>query len=155
MPRYRALAFYLLAPLFAGFIGSYFTAPAIPSWYALLNKPFFNPPSWVFAPVWTILYLMMGYAAYLVSQTKSKKEKEEALKFFWMQLVANVMWSILFFGLQNPGLAFVEILVLWALIAKTIQLFLKLSKPAGYLLIPYLAWTTFATLLNLAIVILN
>ncbi|MEK7112834.1 MAG: TspO/MBR family protein [Patescibacteria group bacterium] len=154
MKKLTALGFYLFVPLLVGVLGSIFTSPAIPTWYASLNKPFFNPPSWLFAPVWTILYLMMGYAAYLVSQSKSKL-KATALKYFWLQLTANFFWSLIFFGLRHPTLAFLEIIILWVLIYKTKLEFLKISKLAGYLLIPYLLWVSFATLLNLSIVLLN
>lgn len=154
MKKLAALGFYLFVPLLAGFVGSVFTTPAIPTWYASLNKPVFNPPPWLFAPAWTILYLLMGYAAYIVSQGESKL-KATALKYFWLQLIANFFWSIIFFGLKNPALALLEIIILWIMIYKTKEEFFKISKTAGYLLVPYLLWVSFASILNLSIVLLN
>lgn len=140
--------------LLAGAIGSYFTTPSIGNWYTNLNKPFFNPPSWVFAPVWTILYIVMGLALYLI-WTHQHKQRTRALAIFVFQLALNVLWSVFFFGLKSPWLAFGEILVLWLAIYFTIRKFAHIYKPAGRLLLPYLAWVTFATLLNLAVALLN
>lgn len=140
----------------ATIIGSFFTFEAIPTWYAGLNKPFLNPPNWVFGPVWTTLYFMMGISLYLVWQKKlNKKIKQTSLLLFFSQLVLNALWSIVFFGFQSPLIAFLVIIALWLLIYLTIKSFIVISKPAGYLLIPYLLWVTFASLLNLSIVILN
>jgi len=139
----------------AGLIGSVFTFSSINSWYSLLNKPFFNPPSWVFGPVWIILYTIMGISLYLIWNAKKSREKEKAIRIFGLQLFLNALWSILFFGLQIPWFAFIEIIILWTTIVLTIKVFLKVSKKAGYLLIPYLLWVSFATILNLAIAILN
>lgn len=146
--------------LLAGIIGSVFTYPAIGSWYAFLEKPFFAPPNWLFGPAWTTLYFLMGVSLYLVWKTKSKQKgfialKNEALNIFYTQLALNALWSIIFFGLKSPSLAFVEILLMWVLIAATICKFSKISKAASYLLIPYLLWVSFATLLNASIVYLN
>lgn len=139
-----------------GISGSFFTASSIPIWYRGLNKPFFSPPNWLFAPVWTILYLMMGISAYLVWEKGLKKKKvKEALSFFALQLLLNFSWSFVFFGLRQPFSAFLNIITLWLAILITILKFNKISKPAGYLLIPYILWVSFASLLNLAIVILN
>jgi tryptophan-rich sensory protein len=136
----------------AGFIGSMFTTPAIPTWYANINKPSFNPPNWVFAPVWTTLYLLMGIALFLVL-LKGLKEKyvKIAVLVFTFQLVLNSLWSFLFFGLQSPSAAFIEIILLWAAILASIILFFRISKIAGYLLIPYILWVSFASVLNFAI----
>ena len=137
-------------------IGSVFTTSAINTWYTTLQKPFFNPPNWIFGPVWTLLYLMMGISLYLVWVTKTdKKERRQGITFFFIQLVLNVLWSILFFGLQSPAAALIGIIVLWFAILLTIKNFLQISKPAGRLLMPYLAWVSFATILNLSIVFLN
>ncbi len=133
----------------AGILGSIFTISSIPTWYATLNKPFFSPPNWIFGPVWTILYILMGVSLYLVWI----KNKVPAV--FWIQLILNALWSILFFGLKNPSLALVDIAALWVAIFLTIKSFYKINKPAGNLLIPYLLWVTFASILNLAIVVLN
>jgi len=132
-----------------GFLGSIFTTSSIPTWYATLSKPFFSPPNWVFAPVWTTLYILMGISLYLVWQ------KRKIPSVFWIQLILNFTWSIIFFGLKNPMLAFVNILALWIAIFLTIKSFSKINKLAGQLLYPYITWVSFATLLNLAIVILN
>jgi len=134
----------------AGLIGSVFTAQSVQTWYPTLAKPFFTPPSWIFAPVWTTLYLLMGISLYLVLG-----KKKADLRWFWLQLVLNVLWSIVFFGLQSPALGFLVILALFISIAMTIKSFVKIDKRAAYLFYPYLAWVIFATLLNLALVILN
>jgi tryptophan-rich sensory protein len=133
----------------AGVLGSVFTVSAIPDWYVTLNKPFFSPPNFVFGPVWTILYILMGISLYLVWT------KRGVPTVFWVQLALNALWSIIFFGLKNPLLAFVEIIILWLAILLTTKSFYKINKLAANLLIPYLAWVTFATILNLSIVILN
>jgi translocator protein len=139
-----------------GVIGSIFTTPAIPTWYVTLNKPSFNPPNWIFAPVWTLLYLSMGISAFLIWEKGiNKKEVRIALLIFSGQLVLNVLWSYLFFGLKSPSLAFVGIIVLWLAIAATIYAFYKISKPAGLILIPYILWVTFAAFLNFSILMLN
>ena len=133
----------------AGVLGSVFTTSSIPTWYATLNKPVFSPPNWVFAPVWTILYIMMGLSLYLIWT------KKKVPTIFWIQLILNVAWSIIFFGLKNPTLALIDIVALWTAIFVTIKSFYKINRLAGNLLIPYLLWVTFASILNLAIVILN
>lgn len=138
----------------AGIIGSIFTTSSIPTWYASINKPAFNPPNWIFGPVWTTLFLLMGLALYLIWNKKGKEVKK-ALNIFWLHLGLNIFWSLLFFGLKNPGLAFIEILILLGLIVYLTVLFYRLEKAAGLLLLPYLAWTTFATFLNFAIWRLN
>lgn len=138
----------------AGAIGSIFTASAIPFWYASLAKPFFNPPAWVFAPAWITLYSLMGISLYLVWISKTKL-KREAIKIFTLQLVFNSLWSIIFFGLRLPAIAFIEIIILWFLILATIIKFYKINKISAYLLIPYILWTSFASLLNFSIWVLN
>ncbi|MBU1000447.1 tryptophan-rich sensory protein [Patescibacteria group bacterium] len=141
----------------AGVLGSFFTTSSVSTWYATLNKPFFSPPNWIFGPVWITLYIVMGIALYLVqiSKCKFQSEKIKAVKIFATQLVLNVSWSIIFFGFQNPTLAFVDILPLWVTIFLTIKAFAKINKLAGNLLIPYLLWVAFAAILNLSIVFLN
>lgn len=140
----------------AGIVGSLFTISAINSWYITLNKPFFSPPNWLFGPVWTLLYFLMGISIYLVwNQKAAKINKKIAYKVFLAQLLLNTLWSILFFGLKNPAAGFVGILFLWFFIFRSIQEFKKISPWSSYLLYPYLAWVSFATLLNLAIVVLN
>lgn len=150
-----AIGFILLAQC-AGLLGSYFTFPAIESWYADLNKPFFSPPNWIFGPVWTLLYTLMGFAAFLVYRDGwNKKKVRLAIYIFGFQLALNSLWSILFFGFQSPLLAFGEIIILWVAIFVTIQRFATVSMPASLLLVPYILWVTFALMLNLAIVLLN
>lgn len=140
-----------------GLLSTPFTIQAIPTWYIHLNKPFFSPPNWVFGPVWTILYFLMGLSLYLIwiKKVKIKKQKTLALRYFWIQLLLNFSWSILFFGLHSPLLGLIDIVLLWMMIFMTIKAFLPISKNAAYFLIPYLLWVTFASLLNLAIAILN
>ena len=143
-------------PLLAGFIGSLFTTPSIPTWYAGLLKPALNPPSWIFGPVWTTLFICMGVALFLVlSDDIRKKNVKIALGFSVFQLGLNVLWSYLFFGIHNPGLAFVDIVCLWLSILATLVLFSKISKTAAWLLVPYLAWVSFASYLNYMIWTLN
>jgi translocator protein len=150
------LIFSIFICFFAGAVGSIFTFPSIPTWYASLNKPFFNPPNWIFGPVWTVLYIMMGVALYLFWQKKARKnEKQPGYVFFAVQLVFNALWSIIFFGWHLPLMAFMVIVVLWLAILLTIVNFLKLSHVAGYLLLPYLLWVSFASLLNFSVMILN
>lgn len=132
-----------------GVVGSLFTVNAIPTWYATLNKPIFSPPNWVFGPVWTTLYILMGISLYLVWL------KKKIPSIFWVQLILNVIWSIIFFGLKNPALAFVDVVALWVSIFLTMKAFSKINKLAGNLLIPYLVWVSFASILNLFIIFLN
>jgi tryptophan-rich sensory protein len=140
----------------AGVIGSLFTFDAITDWYSMLQKPALNPPSWLFAPVWTVLYALMGISAFLIYQKGWKqKEVKRALVVFGIQLFLNAIWSIIFFGLRLPGLALIDIVLLWMAILVTIITFAKISKPAAWLLLPYLAWVSFAAYLNAAIVYLN
>lgn len=140
----------------AGIIGSAFTVSSIPTWYAGLTKPWFNPPNWIFAPVWTTLYALMGIAVYLVWQKGVEKSSVRwAVTLFGVHLVYNAAWSVIFFGLQNLGAAFAEIVVLWCLIVAVVGAFFSIDKRASYLLIPYIAWVTFAAVLNLSLWILN
>lgn len=140
----------------AGLIGSIFTTPNIPVWYATIIKPSWVPPSYIFAPVWTLLFFLMGVALFLVWKRGIKVEKAKfAIVLFSIQLVLNIFWSVLFFGLQNPGAAFIEIVALWIFIFLTIIYFAKVSKIAAWLLVPYIAWVSFASILNYSIWILN
>lgn len=145
----------LSVPLVAGFLGSVFTMPAVKSWYVTLNKPSWNPPAWIFGPVWTTLFILMGVAFYLVWSKKPSRVVSEAKKIFIAQLLFNILWSIIFFGLGNFWLAFGEILVLWVFILLTIIKFRKVDKAAGALLVPYILWVTFAAYLNFTIAGLN
>ncbi len=139
-----------------GGIGSIFTFGAIPTWYSALQKPSFTPPNWLFAPVWTTLFLLMGISLYLIWRERSLKSSTTlALFAFGSQLALNVLWSAVFFGLHQIFFGLVEILVLWAAIAFTIVVAYRVSHAAAYLLVPYIAWVTIATLLNYSVWILN
>ena len=139
----------------AGFLGSLFTTPAIPTWYATLKKPFFTPPHWIFGPVWISLFILMGISLYYVWQRPDHPEFKKAFIFFFVQLILNALWSLAFFGLRLPLLGLVDIILLWMAILLTIQHFSKVSKFAGALLLPYLIWVSFAALLNFSLWILN
>jgi tryptophan-rich sensory protein len=139
----------------AGFLGALFTAPAIPTWYAALKKPFFTPPNWIFSPVWISLFILMGISLFFVWRRQGHPQLRMALFFFFVQLVLNVFWSVAFFGLRAPLLGLIDIVLLWFAILFTITNFLKVSKFAGALLIPYFLWVSFATLLNFSLWILN
>jgi tryptophan-rich sensory protein len=139
----------------AGFLGSLFTTPAIPTWYATLKKPFFTPPNWIFSPVWVSLFILMGISLFFVWRATNHPRLKTAFIFFFVQLVLNVLWSIFFFGFKSPLLGLVDIVLLWIAILLTIQHFWKTSKFAGALLLPYLFWVSFATLLNFSLWILN
>jgi translocator protein len=150
------LALSILLVLFIGFLGSIFTSSSVSTWYQTLNKPFFNPPNWLFAPVWTLLYLMIGVSLYLVITTKAKKDlKKKTYLIFSIQLFLNLLWSFLFFQNQAIFLAFICIIFLLISIIINLLFAYKISKPSGLLLIPYLIWVGFASLLNLSIWILN
>lgn len=139
----------------AGVIGTIFTMEAIPTWYADLVKPSFNPPNWVFGPVWTILYTLMGVSLYGIWKANPSLGKGFAEKLFYTQLILNSAWSIIFFGIKSPLLALFEIAVLWVIILLTILAANRISSYAGKVLIPYILWVSFATLLNASIVLLN
>ncbi len=154
--NYKRLIIALLLPQLAGILGSFFTASAIPTWYAALEKPFFSPPNWIFAPAWITLYALMGISAYLIWQKVGEnKAAKSALWLFWLHLFFNAIWSIIFFGLRNPGLAFVDIVIIWLLIIVLIVKFWRINRWAAYLLIPYLLWVGFASALNYFIWYLN
>ena len=140
----------------AGIIGSLFTSPAIPTWYASLQKPVFTPPNWLFAPAWITLYLLMGIAAFLVWRVGLETRRVKiALIIFLVQLVLNSLWSIAFFGMQSPLYGIIVIIILWLMILLTIFRFAGISATAAWLLVPYILWVSFASALNIAIWILN
>jgi benzodiazapine receptor len=142
----------------AAALGSAFTYSQIPTWYVTLNKPPFNPPNWIFGPVWTVLYILMAISLYRILLLKAGKRsdtKRRSIHYFTLQLILNTLWSIVFFGLHAPLGAFIVIAALWIAIFMTMQAFSKLDKPAGQLLVPYLLWVSFASLLNLSVVLLN
>ena len=139
-----------------GYLSGMVTRDSITTWYPTLVKPIFNPPNWIFAPVWTLLYIMMGIAAGLVwTSDFDEKMVKKALGFFAIQFGLNALWSYLFFGLHNPLLALAEIILLWLMLFETYNQFKKIDKTTGLLLLPYLAWVSFATILNASIWWLN
>ncbi len=156
MKKIFAFVVCLAIPQLAGLIGAVFTSARIPTWYADLARPELAPPNWIFGPVWTALFLLMGIALFLVWKEGQRGEwVTGAFAIFGVQLVFNTLWSVLFFGLQSPGLALIEIGVLWLAILINIFAFYGVSRTAGVLLIPYLAWVSFASYLNYAIWTLN
>ena len=172
---YLVLVFSILLAQSAGLIGSFATRPNIDTWYRMLEKPVFTPPEWIFPVVWPVLYLLMGIAAWLVYRTPDRGSREfwaegtsyesmllrnrpsrrAALAVYGVHLVFNALWSFLFFGWQMPGLAFIEILMLLFLILLTTRLFYRIRPLAGYLMVPYILWVSYATVLNGAIWWLN
>ncbi|PLX20832.1 TspO protein [Candidatus Parcubacteria bacterium] len=147
---------FVLASQLAGAVGSFFTVTNVDSWYSTVNKPFFNPPNWIFGPVWITLYTLMGIAAYLVwKHWGTNPIAKYATILFFIHLAFNSLWSILFFGMQNPMAAFFEIIVLWIMIAVLIYMFFQVNKTAAYLLVPYILWVSFASILNFYIWRLN
>jgi translocator protein len=148
--NYKRLAISLVLPQLAGLVGSFFTASAITSWYASLAKPSLNPPGWIFGPVWIVLYILMGVAIYMVWNKNSL-----IFWLFWLHLFFNAIWSPIFFGLKNPGLAFADIIIIWIFIVVLMVKFRKINKWSVYLLLPYLLWVSFAAYLNYSIWQLN
>ena len=142
-------------PLILGGIAGSYTAGGISEWYQMLNKPFFNPPGWVFGPVWTILYLLMGYSLYLIWNHTASKKRNIAITVFLFQQILNFAWSFLFFYYNMIGWALFEIILLWVNIVVMLLLFYKIKPIAAYINIPYLLWVSFATLLNASFYVLN
>lgn len=157
MQKILRIATVIMTCLAVGYISSMVTRENIPAWYALINKPFFTPPNWVFAPVWTLLYIMMGFAAGSVWNKIDTDEAnvKKAFLFFLIQLALNALWSFLFFGLHNPMLASIEIILLWLMIFETYKQFKVIDKFAANLLLPYLVWVSYATLLTISVWYLN
>ena len=145
----------LLITVGIGSLGGLFTYPEILNWYAGLQKPSFQPPNWLFGPVWTLLYILMGISLYLVWKQPVSALRNKALTIFTIQFVLNFCWSIIFFNQHQIGLALIEIIVMWICILITIFQFGKLSSIAAWLLVPYISWVSFATILNAAIWKLN
>lgn len=153
--QYKKLIVSILVPLIFGFIGSIFTSSSVDTWYMSINKPSFNPPNWLFAPVWTLLFVLIGISFYLVWSKDFENNKSLALPIYGSNLILNLLWSLLFFGLKSPYLAFIEIIILWFVILGNIIVFYRISKASGLMLIPYLLWVSFASVLNYYIYILN
>ncbi len=155
MNRYLKLTLCILLPLLIGGISGYATASGINIWYMGLNKPFFNPPNYLFGPVWSMLYILMGISFYRILQSQDSELKRKAILIFCIQLVLNFLWSFLFFRFQMLAISFIEIIIMWISIATMIYTFTKIDKTAAYLQIPYLLWVSFASVLNGAIWFLN
>lgn len=155
MTDVAGLAGFLVICFVAAAVGGVATAGAVRSWYPTLRKPSWNPPAWLFGPVWSVLYLALAVAAWLVWRTREAADVGVALGLFGTQLALNVLWSVLFFGLRRPGWAVVDIALLWVAIAATAAAFWPLDPLASALLLPYLAWVTFASALNASIFQLN
>lgn len=157
MPKILKIVIMVVTCVAVGYLSGEVTRESVTTWYTTIEKPFFNPPNWIFAPVWGLLYVFMGVAAGLVwARIDYQKEVvKKGLTFFAIQLGLNALWSYLFFGLHNPLLALIEIVVLWLMIYETYVQFKQVNAIAGYLFIPYLAWVTFAGVLNGAIWWLN
>ena len=150
MNKYVKILIFVVTCLAVGYLSSIVTRSSVATWYPTLVKPSFNPPNWVFPVAWTTLFIFMGLAAGLVwDKIEIKKgEVQNALLFFFVQLALNALWSFLFFGLKNPMLALIEIILLWLMIYETYMKFNKIDKTAGYLFVPYLLWVSFAIILN-------
>ena len=157
MNKISRIAIVVIICLAVGYLSGMVTRASITIWYPTLVKPSFNPPNWIFAPVWTSLYVMMGVAAGLIWNqiTMQKAAVTKALQFFIIQLVLNALWSYLFFGLHNLMLATIEVVLLWLMIFETYSQFAKINKTASYLMLPYLAWVSFASVLTASIWWLN
>jgi translocator protein len=157
MNKISRIAIVVIICLAVGYLSGMVTRASITTWYPTLVKPSFNPPNWIFAPVWTSLYVMMGVAAGLIWNqiTTQKAAVTKALQFFTIQLVLNALWSYLFFGLHNLMLATIEVVLLWLMIFETYSQFAKINKTASYLMLPYLAWVSFASVLTASIWWLN
>jgi translocator protein len=149
--RWLMLVFFLLVSYSASAVGSIFTETGPDSWYATLEKPLWNPPSWVFGPVWGVLYALIGLAGWFAWRETGFKGARAAFTFYFIQIALNAGWTFVFFGLEAPGAAFFEILVLWFFILITLLSFLRIRSLAGALFVPYLGWVTFAAALNFAI----
>jgi len=145
----------LLIPLAIGGISGFATASGITDWYVTLNKPSFNPPNYLFAPVWTTLYTLMGISLFIIWRSPEGRNRNNALVIFAIQITLNFFWSFLFFKFNLPGVALFEIVLLWTSILMMIILFRPISKLAAYLQVPYLLWVSFATVLNAGIWYLN
>ncbi len=142
-------------PLVLGAIAGMFTSQSVPDWYSTLNRPSFNPPNWIFGPVWTILYILMGISFFVIWKQNVSKARNMAISIFFLQLLLNFAWSFIFFYFNMIGLALVEIALLWVTIILMLVLFYKIKPMATYINIPYLLWVSFATVLNASYYFLN
>lgn len=145
----------IILPLSLGAIAGMFSSQSVPEWFATLNRPSFNPPSWIFGPVWTTLYILMGISLFLIWKQDVSKERNQAIMVFLFQLLLNFGWSFIFFYFNMIGFALVEIILLWINIVIMLVLFYRIKPMAAYINIPYLLWVTFATILNASYYLLN
>ncbi len=155
IPNIIKLSVSLLLPLSVGAVAGMFTSQEVPTWYATLNKPSFSPPNWVFGPVWTSLYILLGISLFLIWKEQASKERLLAITVFSIQMLLNFAWSFLFFYFKLIGVALLEILLLWISIVSMMYLFHKVRPLAAYLNIPYLLWVSFAAILNSGYYVLN
>lgn len=156
MSSFVKLLIAIAIPVLVGGISGFFTVTGVESWYQTIQKPSWNPPNWVFGPVWTTLYIMMGIALWLVWKEDTSRElKMIAAILFGVQFILNFFWSFIFFKLEQPGFAFLEILFMWVAILATIFAFAQVNKTAAWLLVPYISWVSFAAILNFTIWRLN
>ena len=156
MSRIAKLIISILIPLVVGFTSSFFTASGVSTWFQTIEKPSWNPPNWLFAPVWTSLYILMGISLFLIWKNKfDQQKKRTALILFAFQLLLNFLWSFIFFGQHQIGWALADIVVLWLALLATIFAFAPLNRTAAWLLVPYISWVSFAALLNFSIWTLN
>ena len=153
--NFKNLLVCILIPLMIGALGGIATASSIDTWYLTLEKPSFNPPNYLFGPVWTVLYILMGVSYYLVVQSPQREGQKAAFAVFALQLFLNFCWSFLFFKFGLLGIAFIEIIAIWLSIIAMIYIFGKINKTAAYLQIPYLCWVSFASVLNGSVWYLN
>ena len=153
--KFLAFFFWLLIPLLIGGLSGFATASSINDWFRALVKPSFNPPNWIFGPVWTTLYILMGISAFVIWNTPATKIRSQALTLFWVQLILNFCWSFLFFYFKQIGFALVEIGLMWVSILSMILAFRQVSPIAAWMNLPYLAWVSFASVLNFALWKLN
>lgn len=155
MNRFLKLTLCITIPLLIGGMSGFATANSISSWYVGINKPSFNPPNYLFGPVWTTLYILMGISLFMILKSPANEMRKKALLIFSIQLFLNFLWSFIFFNFQLLGLAFIEIILMWLSILTMITIFSKINKTAAYLQIPYLLWVSFASVLNGSIWFLN
>jgi benzodiazapine receptor len=155
MKNLLKLSLCILSMLLVGGIGGFATATSITTWYAEINKPSFNPPNYLFGPVWTTLYILMGISIYMILQSPKTELRKKAIAIFCIQLFLNFCWSFIFFKFQLLGLAFIEIILMWASILTMIIVFFEINKKAALIQIPYLLWVSFASVLNGSIWFLN
>lgn len=156
--KFKPLAFIIniIIPLAIGATGGFFTSSSVQTWYPTLNKPSFNPPNWIFAPVWTSLYILIGISAYLVWQKRKQTAHFTRITAIYLiQLILNLMWSFIFFYAREIGMALIEIIILLIVVVINTRIFYKIDKRAGLLFIPYILWVSFATLLTYSIFSLN